>query len=78
LNFLLFPAIGEFLNYWLNFVCRSQLKNLFEIEPSSVRLVSAKLGTGVKELLDAVVQASQLFNFFLLQSSRVNITGTGT
>jgi hypothetical protein len=35
---------------------RLQLKNLFELDPSSVHLVSAKLGTGVKKLLDAVVK----------------------
>ncbi len=39
-----------------NFLYRLQLQNLFELDPSSVHLVSAKLGTGVKKLLDAVVK----------------------
>jgi hypothetical protein len=39
-----------------------QLKNLFELDPSSVHLVSAKLGTGVKKLLDAVVKVYSATN----------------
>ena len=35
---------------------RSQLRNLFDIEEENVLAVSAKLGTGVKELLDTVVE----------------------
>ncbi|XP_023327660.1 translation factor GUF1, mitochondrial isoform X2 [Eurytemora carolleeae] len=35
---------------------REQLYSLFELDPGKVLLISAKLGTGVKQLLDAVVQ----------------------
>ena len=40
----------------INFnVCREQIFTLFEVEPDSILAVSAKLGTGVTDLLDAVV-----------------------
>ena len=35
---------------------KEQLSNLFDIDPGDVLLTSAKLGTGVEELLDAVVE----------------------
>jgi len=38
------------------FLYREQLYSLFELDPGKVLLISAKLGTGVKQLLDAVVQ----------------------
>lgn len=36
-------------------VVKSQLQNLFEIDPDSVLLASAKTGTGIREILEAVV-----------------------
>ncbi|KAL3880372.1 hypothetical protein ACJMK2_032616 [Sinanodonta woodiana] len=37
-------------------VVMEQMKNIFEIEPKDVLKVSAKLGTGVNELLEAIVE----------------------
>jgi len=37
-------------------VVKQQLQNLFDIEPKDVLLASGKLGIGVKEILDAVVE----------------------
>ena len=37
---------------------REQIFTLFELDPSEVLAVSAKLGTGVRDLLDAVVTVS--------------------